>query len=48
MEKFLIITKWGIRECEAEDFEDAVQQAYNNHTRYDDVFAIVRADESEE
>ena len=47
MTKFLIITKYGIRECEAEDFEDALHQAYNNHTGYDDVFAIVRADETE-
>ena len=48
MTKFLIITKYGIRECEAEDFEDALHQAYDNHTKYNDVFAIVRASESEE
>lgn len=43
MTRFLIITEFGIRECEVDDFEGAVQEAYNDHTGYDHVFAIVRA-----
>ena len=46
MAKFLIITRYGIKECEAEDFEHAVCSAYDDHTKYEDVFAIVRGEEN--
>lgn len=44
--KFLILTCYGSYEIEAEDFEDAVRQAYNNHTGYADVMAIVKKEET--
>ena len=43
--KFIILTKYGSYIVECEDFEAAVYKAYNNHTGYDDVMAIVRMDE---
>ena len=40
--KFLIIEKYGPYTVEAEDLEAAVQQAWNNHTGYDDVYGVGR------
>lgn len=40
--KFLIITEYDRRQIDAEDFEDAVSQAYNYHTGYDNVIAIIK------
>ena len=42
--KFLIITSLGVREIESEDFAAAADQAYDNHTGYSDVYAIVKAE----
>ena len=47
MEKFIVITKYDAYITEAIDFEDAVVEAYNNHTGYDDVQAIVRVPEED-
>ena len=40
--KFLIITRYGSRVIEAEDFERASNEAYDDHTGYRDVEAIVK------
>ena len=40
--KFLILTNYGSRIIEAEDFDDAVDNACDNHTGYDDVNAIIK------
>lgn len=40
--KFLIITTYGSRIIEAEDFDEAAESAYDNHTGYRDVEAIVK------
>lgn len=42
--KFLIITAHGVHEIEAEDFAAAADQAYDDHTGYNDVYAIVKAE----
>ena len=42
--KFLIITAHGVHEIEAEDFATAADQAYDDHTGYTDVYAIVKAE----
>lgn len=46
MIKFIIISKYDTIIVEAEDWEDAFNKAYNNHTRYDDLIAIVRIQET--
>lgn len=43
--KYIIITTYGQRIIEAEDFEAAVQEAYDDHTHYWGVQAIVQLDE---
>ena len=43
--KFVVIQKYGAYIVDAEDIEAAVQDAWNNHTGYDDVYAVVRAEE---
>lgn len=45
--RFLILTTYGIRETEAEDFETAADDAYDTHTGYKNVLAIVKAEEGE-
>jgi len=40
--RYLVITKFGQYQIEADDFDDAVQQAYDNHTGYRDVVAIIK------
>lgn len=40
--KFLIITRFGSTIIEAEDFEKAAEYAYDDHTGYRDVEAIVK------
>ena len=42
--KYLIIATWGQRIIEAEDLEDAVRKAYEDHTGYDNVQAIIKID----
>ena len=44
--KFLILTTHGQIQVEAEDFDDAVSQAYDDHTGYDNVMAIVKVDDN--
>ena len=41
MKKFLIITTYGKRIIECEDFYKAVEEAYDDHTGYEDVVAII-------
>lgn len=43
--KFLILTTYGVREIEAEDFLEATDMACDDHTKYDHVLAIVKAEE---
>lgn len=43
--KFLIITRYGSYTVEAEDFQDAAEQAYDTHTKYSNVDAIVKLPE---
>ena len=43
--EFIILTKYGSYIIECENFEEAVYKAYNNHTGYDNVMAIVRIEE---
>lgn len=43
--KYIIITKYGQRIIEAEDFEVAVREAYDDHTQYREVQAIIQLDE---
>ena len=43
--KFLIIEKYGGYTVDAEDFEEAVGEAYDNHTGYKNVYAIVKIEE---
>ena len=43
--KFVIITDNGQYTTDAEDMEAALESAWNNHTGYDDIQAIVRVDE---
>ena len=40
--RFIIMTKNMSCTVEAEDFEEAVALAYDNHTKYNDVYGIVR------
>ena len=40
--KFLIITRFGSTIIEADDFDKAVDNAYDDHTGYRDVKAIVK------
>ena len=46
--KFLIIEKYGGYTVDAEDFEEAVSNAYDNHTGYKNVYAIVKIEQEEE
>ena len=41
---FLIITTNSSYHIEANDFSEAVDMAYDNHTGYDNIMAIVRID----
>ena len=43
--KFLIITCYGSYIIEAEDFQDAAEKAYDTHTKYNNVEAIVKLPE---
>lgn len=43
--KFLIITCYGSYIIEAEDFQDAAERAYDTHTKYNNVEAIVKLPE---
>ena len=43
--KFLIITTYGRYTVEAEDIEAALSEAYDSHTGYKNIQAIVRIDE---
>ena len=43
--KFLIITTYGRYTVDTEDIEAALNEAYDNHTGYKNVQAIVRIDE---
>lgn len=45
--EFLIITKFGRYKVEAEDIEEAVQKAYDNHCGYSNIQAVVRIDEDD-
>ena len=41
--KFLVVRKYyGPEVVEAEDMEEALRSCYNNHTGYDEVWAIVK------
>lgn len=44
--KFLIIEKFGTYFVEAEDIEEAVSKAYDSHTGYEYVMAVVKAEET--
>lgn len=46
MIKFMIISKYNTIIIEAEDWEDAFNKAYDHYTRYDDLIAIVRIQET--
>lgn len=43
--KFIIITTNGTRIIEADDFDEAADEAYDSHTGYRDVQAIVKMPE---
>lgn len=45
VKEFLIITKYGSYKVHVADFEEAVYQAYNIHTGYADVIAIISTEE---
>ena len=45
--KFLIITKFGENVIEAEDFAQAADNAYDDHTGYRDVMAIIKLPDDE-
>ena len=45
--KFLILTCYGSYIIEAENFSDAVSQAYNNHYGYSHIMAIVKMEETD-
>ena len=45
--KFLILTKYGSREIEAEDFDEAVSESYDNHIGWNHIMAIVKAEDVE-
>lgn len=40
--RFIIMTKNMLYVVEAKDFEEAVALAYDDHTKYNDVYGIVR------
>lgn len=40
--KFLIVTHFGSKVIDAEDFAEAVEKVYDNHTGYEHVEAIVK------
>ena len=40
--KFVIMTTYGSYVIESDDIEDALSNAYDNHTGYDNVVGIVR------
>ena len=44
--KFMIIWESWQRIIEANDFEDAFNQAYDNHTGYSHLVAIIKIEES--
>lgn len=46
--KFIIITKYGSYIIDADDFDQAVEKAYDNHTGYRDVEAIVKVPDNDE
>ena len=41
MKEFLIITKYRTYKIYCEDFYKAVEEAYDNHTEWNDIIAIV-------
>lgn len=43
--KFMIITTYGTNIIESEDLSTAVDEAYDNHTGYDDVVGVIKVDE---
>ena len=43
--KFIIIEKCGCRTIEADDIYEAVSFAEDNHTHYENIYAVVRAEE---
>ena len=45
--KFIIITNYGSHIVEANDFEDALGQAYDSCNGYDDVCGIVKVPEDD-
>lgn len=45
--KFIILKLHGSYIVEAEDFDGAAEAAYNNHTGWNDVMAIVKMEETE-
>ena len=45
MKEFLIITKYGRYIIKAIDIAEAIYQAYDNHTGYSNIQAIVCIDE---
>lgn len=44
--KFLIIEKYGSYIVEAENIEEAVSKAYDSHTGYENIMAVVKAEET--
>lgn len=40
--QYLVITKFGQYQIDADDFDDAVQQAYDTNIGYRDVVAIIK------
>ena len=46
MTKFMIITKYDTTIIDAQDWEDAFNKAFDNHTHYDYLIAIVRIQET--
>ena len=45
--KYIIVKIYGSSVVDVEDLEAAVSEAYNNHTGYDDVLAIVKVPEDD-
>ena len=44
--KFLVVRKYyGPEVVEAEDIKEALESYYNNHTGYDEVWAIAKMEE---
>jgi len=42
MNKYLILHNYGSYVIEAEDLGQAVEEAWSNHTGYDDINAIIK------